>query len=408
MFSSKRSFLFKFVLRMIANQETARSLLGKTMIILWSLRRLQRTFSSALMSRHQFVFPAAKLITWSSGTRFLPIFDTIAMFKEDTSGDDGLKKHFQSHSRIRDVQGHSHKVHSVDWNSDGRRLASGSFDKTVSLYSLDRDRLSKERSFKGHEDSVDQLCWHPSQPDLLATASLDKTVRLWDTRRSNAIQTFNTKGENINISWSPDGKTIAVGNKDDLVTFIDFKGRKQMVEQQFKFEVNEISWNNSSDLFFLTSGTGEVHVLSYPHLTSLTTIKAHPATCICIEFDPTGKYFAVGSADALVSIWDANHLCCLRTMSRLEWPARTISFSHDGKLLASASEDLMIDISSSETGEKITEIQTESPTFTVAFHPRKYLLAYACDEKDSQSYSNRERGGGDAGIVRVYGFPGEA
>lgn len=332
------------------------------------------------------------------------------MLEQTTEADEGLKKHFQTHSRIRDVQGHSHKVHSVDWNSDGRRLASGSFDKTVSLYSLDRDRLTKERSFRGHEDSVDQLCWHPSNPDLLATASLDKTVRLWDTRRSNSVQTFNTKGENINICWSPDGKTIAVGNKDDLVTFIDYKNRKQMVEQPFKFEVNEISWNNDNDLFFLTSGTGDVHVLSYPHLTSLMVLKAHPATCICIEFDPTGKYFAVGSADALVSIWDANHLACLRTMSRLEWPARTISFSYDGKLLAAASEDLMIDIMSTETGQRIAEIQTDSPTFTVAFHPRKYLLAYACDDKDNsnQSYNNRDnRSSGDAGVVRVYGFPGE-
>ena len=32
-----------------------------------------------------------------------------------------------------------------------------------------------------------------------------------------------TAGENINVCWSPDGNTIAVGNKDDLITFIDAK-----------------------------------------------------------------------------------------------------------------------------------------------------------------------------------------
>lgn len=35
---------------------------------------------------------------------------------------------------------------------------------------------------KGHTDSVDQLCWDPKHADLLATASGDKTVRLWDAR----------------------------------------------------------------------------------------------------------------------------------------------------------------------------------------------------------------------------------
>lgn len=69
------------------------------------------------------------------------------------------------------------------------------------------------------------------------------------------------EGENINITWSPDGHTIAVGNKEDLITFIDMRTLKPISEQQFNFEVNEMSWNNESDLFFLTNGLGCVHVL---------------------------------------------------------------------------------------------------------------------------------------------------
>lgn len=37
---------------------------------------------------------------------------------------------------------------------------------------------------------------------------------------------------------------------------------------------------------------------------------------------------------------------------RLDWPVRTLSFSHDGKMLASASEDHFIDIAEVETGKK--------------------------------------------------------
>lgn len=40
----------------------------------------------------------------------------------------------------------------------------------------------KEIELKGHTDSVDQLCWDPKHSDLIATASGDKTVRLWDAR----------------------------------------------------------------------------------------------------------------------------------------------------------------------------------------------------------------------------------
>ena len=67
-------------------------------------------------------------------------------------------------------------------------------------------------------------------------------------------------GENLNLCWSPDGSTVAVGNKDDLVSFIDIRTQKSKHDEQFKFEVNEISWNNEGDLFFLTSGPGALHI----------------------------------------------------------------------------------------------------------------------------------------------------
>lgn len=35
------------------------------------------------------------------------------------------------------------------------------------------------------------------------------------------------------------------------------------------------------------------------------------------------------------------------------------------------------------TGEKVCQVTTQAPTFTVAWHPRKHLLAYACDDKAS-------------------------
>ena len=45
--------------------------------------------------------------------------------------------------------------------------------------------------------------------------------------------------------------------------------------------------------------------------------------------------------------------------------------SHDAALLASASEDMKIDIGHVDTTEKIYEIPVDSPTFTVAWHPSR-------------------------------------
>jgi len=48
-------------------------------------------------------------------------------------------------------------------------------------------------------------------------------------------------------------------------------------------------------------------------------------------------------------------------------------------------------------GEKIADVACESPTFTVAWHPKRHLLAFACDDKDKY---DRER---DSGTVKLFG-----
>mgnify|MGYP001791688125 CR=1 FL=1 len=65
---------------------------------------------------------------------------------------------------------------------------------------------------------------------------------------------------------------------------------------------------------------GIVVCRSYPDMKLLYTQPAHSSNCICIEFDRSGQYFATGSADALMSLWDTSELCCLMTFSRYAGP----------------------------------------------------------------------------------------
>jgi len=138
-----------------------------------------------------------------------------------------------------------------------------------------------------------------------------------------------------------------------------------LCNHRFHYEVNEIGWNNTGELFFLTTGLGTVEILRWMPATNelipIRTIHAHTANTYCIEFDPLNKYFAVGSADAVVTLWgiifmlfffvlvfllrlDINEMVCVRSFCKLQYPLRTISFSHDGQFLALASEDHIIGI----------------------------------------------------------------
>jgi THO complex subunit 3 len=166
---------------------------------------------------------------------------------------------------VREFQKHKKVVHAVAWNSNGTRLATGSVDSTAHVWTgLADDSGGKEShiELRGHQEGVDQLCWDPQHPDRLATASGDKTVRLWDVRTGRCTNVIETRGENINIAWSPDHH-ISVGNKDDDVSIIDVRKGKMLKTTRFGYEVNEMSWNADGSFFFLTTGMGTVEVLRY-------------------------------------------------------------------------------------------------------------------------------------------------
>ena len=140
---------------------------------------------------------------------------------------------------------HKKKVHTIAWNCTGAKLASGSVDQSVRVWSLAEGATSgagvTDMELTGHQDSVDQLRWDPKNAEVLGTASGDKTVRIWDARTGKCAHAIETKGENINIRWSPDGQHLAVGDKEDNISIIETRKSKPLKNIKFAFEVNEMA-----------------------------------------------------------------------------------------------------------------------------------------------------------------------
>lgn len=79
---------------------------------------------------------------------------------------------------------HPHKVLSVGWSPDGRRLAAGCLDANIHLW--DTDNGQKWREFPGHRGAVAEVLFLDDE-QVLASVSWDGTTRLWDTHTGRSL-----------------------------------------------------------------------------------------------------------------------------------------------------------------------------------------------------------------------------
>jgi RNA polymerase sigma factor (sigma-70 family) len=112
-------------------------------------------------------------------------------------------------------QGHTGEVTAVTVSPDLRKLASASADKTAKLWDLDTGK--ELATLKGHEDAVRGVAFDPRGRKLV-TASADKTVKLWDTTTGKELATLPGHTDEVtSVAFSPDGRTLFTGSADKTV-----------------------------------------------------------------------------------------------------------------------------------------------------------------------------------------------
>lgn len=91
----------------------------------------------------------------------------------------------------------------------GPNIATCSNDNTIKLWSFNPEsKTQKCATFKGHEDNVNQVDFHP-MGKIIASTSNDKTIRIWDieTKKELLVQ----EGHAINVdvlSFQNDGALL--------------------------------------------------------------------------------------------------------------------------------------------------------------------------------------------------------
>ena len=115
-----------------------------------------------------------------------------------------------------EVSGHTDRILSLAFAPNSYLLASASRDKTVRIWDVgDINNLRHVRTLRGHTKHVVSVAWSPDGKTL-ASASYDGTVRLWNP--NNGINFAILRGHTDQVAcvaWSPDGRTLASGSYFD-------------------------------------------------------------------------------------------------------------------------------------------------------------------------------------------------
>jgi WD40 repeat protein len=111
------------------------------------------------------------------------------------------------------MTGHAGAVHALAFSPDGRTLASGSADKTVSVWDVATG--NEQMQLIGHTAPVSSVAFHPRGTEL-ASASDDGSVRIWNLRLGHEKRALPVQAGGISgLAYSPDGRWLVTGALHD-------------------------------------------------------------------------------------------------------------------------------------------------------------------------------------------------
>ncbi|MGV9991258.1 WD40 domain-containing protein [Streptomyces sp. NPDC003374] len=292
--------------------------------------------------------------------------------------------------------GHSAPLTHVAFRPDGQRLASCSYDGTVIVWDTGDPARPAPLARLRHRRLVNACAWNPADPEVLATASADKTVAVWrvDARGRSSLQTVLARHtDDVNsVAWLPDGARlicvsedgratlwsaadggflaeigaheahcmmvsvsaqglVATVGEDGLVAVADPDGGTGGAVRRYDCSIEGCAWSHSGRLLAVARDDGVVDLLT-PRLEPVRTVAVSTSAARAVAWAEDDAHFVVGAYDGSLHCFDTDGTLLHRVEDRRLWP-RSVAAAHG--LLAAGSF---------WNGPHLYELSTGRPVFT--------------------------------------------
>lgn len=252
-----------------------------------------------------------------------------------------------SNGKAATLEGHNGPVTSVSWSPDGKLLASASGDKTIRVWNADT-KMEVSRIHDKRARFV-FLAWSPTAAEI-AACGWGADAGVWDVLTGEQLQRFPSSWQSYEISWSPSGSQVAVCGRDAAVVYDRETGTKQFAVSRPGFHWSVAfspdgtklatggSDNDWEEFPKRGKGGGRIRVFDAEDGDELLTIAdAHDVQVDRICWSPDGSRLASVSVDHHLKIWDVSNGSLLYKTFAHGGSINTVLWSPDPALLASAS-----------------------------------------------------------------------